>query len=49
MRHYVHQLVATVVSLLSGAGQEVYSGFFRLFSLKTAVNEVDGGQTEPKQ
>ncbi len=39
--HFVHQLVANVVCLSFGAGQEVYYKFIRAFLQKTAENEVD--------
>lgn len=37
IQHYVNQINANVVDLVFGAGQVMYSGFIRIYSLKTAA------------
>ncbi len=53
MFHYVHQVVADFVCLSFGAGQVVYSGLIRAFSLKTAAaaghNTDESSESELKQ
>ncbi len=50
MLHYVHQLVANFVCLLSGAGQVVYKAFSIETSSCCCWKGVDkSGETEPKQ
>ncbi len=46
MLHYVHQLAANFVCLLSGAEQVVYSGFLELIFLIT--EDYGSRESEPK-